>query len=52
MPDKRVKFQQEKITNENKKAYILRKLNKQMENNSEDKEVKINIIFFNRYFQK
>lgn len=41
VPDKRVKFQQEKILNENKRAYILRKLNKQLENSSDDKEVNI-----------
>ena len=41
VPDKRVKFQQEKALNENKKAYITRKLNKEQENSSEDKEVKI-----------
>ena len=39
VPDKISKYQQEKTLNENKKAYIYRKLNKQQENSSEDKEV-------------
>lgn len=43
VPDKRIKFIQEKALNENKKAYITRKLSKEQEqeNSSDDKEVKI-----------
>lgn len=46
IPDKKVKFQNEKILNENKRAYILKKLNKEIDNktnNSNDIDV---IILF------